>query len=90
MKGGYTMKKISRKITKSGSLSIPRRIQHDTGIRAGVPVDILPQEDGSLMVTKHTPVCYICGGADNTVEHSGYCLCRECLTKMVKEIERHD
>ena len=53
---------VSKKITKSGAVTLPRMVRQETGILPGVPVDIRTDEEG-VHIVKHVPACRFCGTA---------------------------
>lgn len=74
----------SKKVTKSGGITIPRAFRQDTGILPGVPVDIVTDEEG-IHITKHVPACFHCGTVDDVKTVCGIEICRSCSAK-VKEV----
>ena len=44
----------TKKVTKSGGITLPRGIRQETGILPGVPVDIRTDEEG-IHISKHVP-----------------------------------
>ena len=74
-----------KKITKAGGFTIPRELRVDSGMIAGVPVDIelVSTKDGEeLRIRKHTKSCHFCGKADEVAEVCGIEICRECAGKI--------
>ena len=39
---------VSKRVAKSGAVTLPRQLRQDTGILPGVPVDIEADEDGDV------------------------------------------
>ena len=51
---------VSKKVAKSGAITLPRQIRQEVGIFPGTPVDI-EQDDNGVHIRKHIPVCHFCG-----------------------------
>lgn len=79
-KGKVTMTK-TKKITKSGGLTLPMGMRADTGLLPGVPVDIEADEKG-LHIRKHTLSCRFCGSVDEVKIVSDIEICRKCAEKL--------
>ena len=47
----------TKKVTRSGGITLPRGIRQETGILPGVPVDIRTDEEG-IHISKHVPTCF--------------------------------
>lgn len=43
---------VSKRVAKSGAVTLPRQLRQETGILPGVPVDIEADEDG-VHIRKH-------------------------------------
>ncbi|MCM1212931.1 MAG: AbrB/MazE/SpoVT family DNA-binding domain-containing protein [Lachnospiraceae bacterium] len=71
----------SKKITKGGGLTIPRRMRQETGILPGVPVDVSVEGSG-LHIVKHVPACHFCGSVEDVAEACGMEICRDCAGKI--------
>ena len=78
---------ICKKITKSGSITLPRQIRQELGLLPGVAVEISGTEDGGLVMRKHTSSCHLCGSADDVMTYKGLTLCRECRTAFEREVD---
>lgn len=76
----------SKKVTRSGGITIPRAVRQETGILPGVPVDIMTDEDG-IHISKHIPACFYCGSVDEVKTVCGIEICRECAGK-IREVFR--
>ena len=55
---------VSKRVAKSGAVTLPRQLRQETGILPGVPVDIEADEDG-VHIRKHVPTCHFCGTVDD-------------------------
>lgn len=74
---------VIKKITKSGSLTLPRQIRQETGLLPGVPVDIVADKDG-VYIAKHVPACMFCGEAEGVNEIMGIEICQNCAGKIME------
>lgn len=73
---------LSKKIAKSGSVTLPRSMRQETGIHPGVPVDIETRGDGTVTIRKRVPSCFHCGSVDDVAKVSGIEICRNCAEKI--------
>lgn len=76
----------TKKVTKSGGITLPRGIRQETGILPGVPVDIRTDEDG-IHISKHVPTCFHCGTVDDVQTVCGVEICRSCAGKIAEVFE---
>lgn len=74
---------VSKKITKSGAVTLPRMIRQETGILPGVPVDIRTDEEG-VHIVKHVPACRFCGTVDEVKTALGMEVCLDCARKIAE------
>ena len=73
----------TKKVTKSGGITLPRGIRQETGILPGVPVDIRTDEEG-IHISKHVPTCFHCGTVDDVQTVCGVEICRSCAGKIAE------
>lgn len=73
----------SKKVTRSGGITIPRAVRQETGILPGVPVDIMTDEVG-IHIFKHVPACFHCGTIDNVKTVCGIEICESCAGKITE------
>lgn len=78
-----------KKITKSGSVTLPRQIRQELGMLPGVALELTATENGELLMRKRTPSCRLCGSADHVVTHNGMTLCRGCLAAFDQEVNQN-
>ena len=79
---------VTKKITKSGAVTLPRQVRQMTGLLPGVPVD-MEEGPGWVYITKHVPTCHFCGAADEVYKILGIEICRSCAGK-IKEVVEDD
>ena len=74
---------VSKKVARSGAITLPRQLRQETGILPGVPVDIVTDEHG-VHISKHVPACFHCGTVDDVQEVYGLEICRSCAKAMAE------
>jgi len=74
----------SKRINKSGGLTIPSDIRRDLGFDAGSAVD-LSVEGGKVVIEAHTPRCSICDSVEDLIVYKDKRFCKGCITEMGKE-----
>ena len=77
---------VSKRVAKSGAVTLPRQLRQETGILPGVPVDIEADEDG-VHIRKHVPTCHFCGTVDDVKTVCGIEICRGCAEKIMEEFK---
>ena len=77
---------VSKRVAKSGAVTLPRQLRQETGILPGVPVDIEADEDG-VHIRKHVPTCHFCGTVDDVKTVCGIEICRGCAEKIMAEFK---
>ncbi len=78
--------KKTLKITKRGSITLPKDMRCKAGIMPGQAIDISINDDNSIAVHKHSPSCFICGGYENIVAFKNFEICENCR----KEIKNYE
>jgi len=73
----------SKRVTKGGSVTIPRGMRQETGILPGVPVDVMTDEQG-IHIMKHVSTCFHCGRVDGVRTALDLEICPECAVKIVE------
>ncbi len=76
---------ISKKLTSKAGITIPKSVRISLGWRPSMAVDLLEQNDGSLMIRPHVDLCRFCGTHKNVRKYKDICVCTECAEKM-KEV----
>lgn len=74
----------SKKVTRSGSVTIPSQIRHSMGIHSGTPIDLEVVGD-EIHIKKHTAVCFFCGNVNKVRLYEGIEICSECAEHIGKE-----
>lgn len=72
---------VTKKITRSGGITLPRQVRQETGLLPGVPVDMAACQDG-VFLSKHVPACFHCGSVEDVAQVLGIEICRTCAEKI--------
>lgn len=75
----------SKKVTKSGSITLPKQLRTGLGIFSGNAVDI-EQRGEEIVIKKHTQTCHFCGNAENVKNVMGIDICCDCAAKIHKAV----
>ncbi|BBK22746.1 hypothetical protein Aargi30884_16490 [Amedibacterium intestinale] len=76
-------KKMYKKISKAGGITIPSIIRHSLNIPKGAAVELIADEE-KLIIKKHIPTCECCGSAENVKVINQVELCHGCAMKFMK------
>lgn len=76
---------ISKKITKSGGITIPKTVRAEAGVHPGNAVDVRTDGD-SIVITPHVPTCKFCGSVDDVKSVIGIEICRKCAEEIAKAV----
>jgi len=68
----------SKKLTKSGGMTIPSDLRRELNLQPGDAVDIDNQGD-KLIISAHIDRCFICQEEQDTVKYRGKVFCRQCI-----------
>lgn len=72
---------MTKKINKSGSITLPKTIRAELGIPVGTAVDI--DTDGNyVIISKHIPLCHFCGSSEKVHKVLGIEICSSCAKKI--------
>ena len=80
---------VTKKIKRSGGITLPRQVRQKTGLLPGVPVDMVAERDG-VYLSKHVPACFNCGSVDNVKEILGIEICHSCAKKVWRRFDDGD
>lgn len=73
--------RITKRVNRAGTITLPKAVRAEAGIPIGAAVDI--DTDGEyIMIRKHVPVCRFCGRAENVFKAVGIEICRKCAEKI--------
>ena len=71
-----------KKISKSGSITIPSHIRREFGIEHGEKVKIDTNDAGDLILKRIVGSCIMCGGNEKLVQVDGKYICKACVEKI--------
>lgn len=71
----------SKKITKSGGITIPADVRRDHNIFPGDAVDI-DSRGNQIIITTHMDRCFICRNEHNVVNYQGKSFCKACIERL--------
>lgn len=76
-----------KRLSKARALTIPKDISAQTGILAGMAVDMTAADNG-ILITKHIPSCVYCGSIESVGELRGQEICAKCAREIRKELDK--
>lgn len=71
-----------KKISKSGSITIPSHIRREYGIESGEKLKIETNNDGDLILKRVVGSCIMCGENEKLVQVDGKYICKACIDKI--------
>lgn len=71
----------TKKVNRSGGLTIPADMRRELDIDKGDALDI-EVEDGKMILSKHTPRCMLCMLIEDLVKYQNNYICAKCIKKM--------
>lgn len=74
---------MRKRITKTGSITIPRILREESGILPGVVVDVKEDEEG-IHIKKCFPTCHFCGSVDEVKSIHKIEICKVCAKKVME------
>lgn len=77
---------IVRHIDGLGRVVIPKELRRTLGYREGTPMEIIVDNEGTIIMRKYAPGCVICGNFTELVDYKGLRVCHTCVREMVKVI----
>ena len=76
--------RLTKKISRSGAVTLPKTLRTEMGLPTGSAVDI--ETCGKqIVIKKHTPLCYFCGMAENIFVFNGTEICTQCAEGIIRE-----
>lgn len=75
-----------KKLTANRSVSLNKDICAFLGLQSGDPVDVTAQDDGTVLIRKHSPKCRFCGDNTKAVSVMGIDVCPSCAERLMKEV----
>lgn len=76
-----------KKVSKSGSITIPSHMRREMGLEAGEKVKIEQDEEGNLFVKRIEGSCIMCKSNENLIKLHGIFVCETCAENVAKNYE---
>ncbi len=71
-----------KRIQGNGSITIPVMLRRSLGIQPRDAMEIITQDDGSIVLRPCTVECVFCGGTENVGVRKGVRMCLACYQKI--------
>lgn len=75
-----------KKLTSKRGISLNKDICAFVGLQPGDPVDVTAQDDGTVLIRKHSPRCRFCGDNVKAVSIMGIDICPNCAALIAKDM----
>lgn len=75
----------TKKINKSGGVTIPSDIRRAIDMDKGQAVDI-EVEKGKVILSKHTPRCMFCKTIERVIRYKNNYICSKCILEMGEKV----
>lgn len=82
--------KVSKRILKSGSITIPKQVRAEVGLFPGNAVDIETTPTGAIVIKPSAPCCHFCGSPDGLLTVENISICTKCATKILARVDVTD
>ena len=76
-----------KKVSKSGSITIPSHIRREFGIENGEKVKIETNDAGDLILKRMVGSCIMCGENENLIKVNDKYICKTCIEKINEQIK---
>lgn len=77
---------ISKKVNKSGGVTIPQQLRHAFGIGVGTAIDITVNGE-DMIITKHAPTCHFCGSQEQVIAINKKEICNKCADEIIRKVK---
>ena len=77
-----------KKISKSGSVTIPSHIRREMGLIVGEKIKIEPDKDGNFLIKRIEGSCIFCGANEDLTKVRGKFVCAGCVEEVIKTKEK--
>lgn len=68
----------TKRITKSGGISIPVGLRRELSLQLGDALDVEVDGQGRVILAPHLPRCVFCTSTDGVVTYNGKGICQAC------------
>ncbi|MDO4765184.1 MAG: AbrB/MazE/SpoVT family DNA-binding domain-containing protein [Eubacteriales bacterium] len=76
-----------KKISKSGSITIPSHLRREMGLIAGEKVKIEQDKEGNFSIKRIEGSCIMCKSNENLIKLQGIFVCETCAENIKKNYE---
>ena len=76
------MEKFSKKINKSGGLTLPAAMRRDLGLQGGERFSVNVNNDGSITLKRIQGNCVFCKSDQDLIIHQGRFICVTCAEEI--------
>ena len=76
----------SKRLSSKRAITLPKDLCNHVGFDAGETIDITANDDGSVTIRKHVPVCRFCGDRLAAKTFKGVDVCPGCADERRKEV----
>lgn len=77
------MKEFQKKISKSGSITLPSALRREYGLAEGERFKIVvDSEDGTILLQRTNGQCMFCRSENKLIVYMGRFVCSECVGNM--------
>jgi|GEM_PF-758418 len=85
------MKEYHKKISKSGSITLPSALRREFGLAEGERFKIVvDSEDGTILLKRTNGQCLFCRSENRLIVYMGRFVCAECVGNMDAEVSIAD
>lgn len=76
-----------KKISKTGSITIPSHLRREMGLTAGEKVKIEKDEAGNFFIQRIEGSCIFCGANEELKKVKGKFICKDCIEAVLAKKE---
>ena len=77
-----------KKISKTGSITIPGHLRRELGLIAGEKIKIEPDRDGNFVIQRIAGSCLFCQGTEDLFKVKGKFICAGCAAEVEAEVRK--
>jgi len=79
------MKNFHKKLSKSGSVTLPSALRRDYGLTDGEKFAVSVDDQGTIQLRRIAAQCLFCGSDELMIVHGGRHVCVSCVDTMAAE-----
>lgn len=73
-----------KRLNLKGGITLPKDIRAAVGLVGGEGMDVMPQEDGSVVLKKHVPSCMFTGSTVDVISYKGFEVSKQAVEEMLE------